>query len=185
MYFGFKNNFQGFSLLELLLVVAVGSVLILAGLGTYRLVAQQSYVNDASNLIGAIISQTEGKFTPLDMNTYPADTDITAVMSDLNIFPKKSLNNAGLPVHPWGGDITVLTAEAAAVSILYRIQLHDIPDESVCIELSQLYDYNNSDKMHSYRINGVIVNDTSLANVSALCRAAGRPINFVTIAVRL
>lgn len=178
------SNKEGFSLLELLLVVAVGSVIILAGLAVYRLTSNQQKVNEASTLVGNIVAQMESRFTVQTLSSYAAETDITNALVDMNIIPLKYVDSAGLVKNPWGGDIRILTAEAAASTNLYRLQFHSIPNESVCIRLSQIYDFENSQLFHSFRINGVVVDDLSLANVSALCRAEAYPI-FNTIAVRL
>lgn len=49
----------GFSLLELLLVVAVGAVLILAGLGAYRLVSENNNTNQATRLLATLKQQVQ------------------------------------------------------------------------------------------------------------------------------
>src|SRR5688572_7331469 len=54
-----KRGAKGFSLLELLLVVAVGAVLILAGLGAYRLVTENNNTNQATRLITTLKQQIQ------------------------------------------------------------------------------------------------------------------------------
>jgi prepilin-type N-terminal cleavage/methylation domain-containing protein len=53
------RQIRGFSLLELLLVVAVGAVLILAGLGAYRLVSENNNTNQATRLLATLKQQVQ------------------------------------------------------------------------------------------------------------------------------
>jgi prepilin-type N-terminal cleavage/methylation domain-containing protein len=122
-----KTNEKGFSLLELLLVVAVGAVLILAGLAAYRLVTENNNVNEATRLVNILKQQTQRAFQ--NQATY-GTADIVPILINLRAFPAGSLNAAGTPVHPFGnGDIDVL-----GVSDTFTITFSDL-DTSACIQV--------------------------------------------------
>lgn len=125
------KNQKGFSLLELLLVVAVGAVLILAGLAAYRLVTENNNVNESVRLINTLKQQTQRAYQ--SEGDYGAG-DLVPVLTTLRAFPAGVLNAAGIPQHPYGGDILIVGANNT-----FTIVFEDI-DEAACIQIGQSFD---------------------------------------------
>ena len=121
-----KNKSQkGFSLLELLLVVAVGAILLLAGLAVYRNVTDNSKVNEAMRLLNVTKQETQKLFQ--GEGNYPAQS-LNAVLVDSNAFPTSALNGTQAR-HPYNGDITV-----TGLGRTFSIDFADVPEAS-CIKL--------------------------------------------------
>ncbi len=53
-----KSKQQGFTLLELLLVVGIAAILIVAGITTYNLVNKSNQINEATRLVNTLMDQT-------------------------------------------------------------------------------------------------------------------------------
>jgi len=92
---------KGFSLLELLLVVAVGAILILAGLAIYRNITANTSVNDTSRMVNVLkqevqrIYQGEASYAALD-NDLLVDTQVVPDVSidgnDVNVPTVANIN---------------------------------------------------------------------------------------------
>lgn len=129
-----NNTEKGFSLLELLLVVAVGAVLLLAGLGTYRLVTQNNNINDAIRILNVLKQQTQRAYQ--GDGQYPgsstAPEGLEETLIDLNAFPAGVLAGT-TPRHPFGGVI-----EIDGRGETFTITLTNI-DQSTCISIGQAF----------------------------------------------
>jgi prepilin-type N-terminal cleavage/methylation domain-containing protein len=126
---------KGFSLLELLLVVAVGAILLLAGLAVYRNVTDNSKVNESLRILNVTKQETQKLFQ--GEGNYPAQA-LNDVLVDSNAFPTSALNG-NQPRHPYNGDITV-TGIGRTFSILFA----DVPEAS-CIKIGQAFAAEDAD----------------------------------------
>ncbi|PCI01891.1 MAG: hypothetical protein COB76_00280 [Alphaproteobacteria bacterium] len=130
-----KNKQKGFSLLELLLVVAVGAVLLLAGLAVYRNVTDNSKVNESIRLLNVTKQETQKLFQ--GEGNYPAQ-GLNDVLVDSKAFPTSALNG-DQPRHPYNGDITV-TGTGRTFTILFA----DVPEAS-CIKIGGTFAAEDAD----------------------------------------
>ena len=163
-----NENKKGFSLLELLLVVAVGAVLILAGLAAYRLVTENNNVNDAVRLLNTLKQQTQRAYQ--SEGDYGVG-DLVPIMTDLRAFPSGVLNGAGVPQHPFGGNITIVGANQSFVITFEGIE------RSACMQLGQQFDTSADSDFVDLQVGGAAVagaaDGLSLAELGAACPAAG------------
>lgn len=121
---------QGFSLLELLLVVAVGAVLLLAGLSAYRLVTQNNAQNEAVRLLNILKQQAQKAYQ--GDGTY-GTSDLVPTLISLRAFPAGTLSGS-TPRHPFGGDI-----EIEGNGDTFTISFNDI-ERAACISIGQSFD---------------------------------------------
>lgn len=131
----FKSKQQGFSLLELLLVVAVGAILLLAGLAVYRNVTDNAKVTETIRLLNVTKQETQRLFQ--GEGSYPAQ-NLNAVLIDAKAFPTSAL--AGNQVRtPYNGNVTV-TGDGRT----FVIRMNAIP-ESSCIKIGQTFASDDAD----------------------------------------
>lgn len=166
------KNEKGFSLLELLLVVAVGAVLILAGLAAYRLVSENNNVNEASRLLNTLKQQTQRAYQ--SEGDYGADgTDLVPILTDLRAFPNGTLNAAGVPQHPFGAAITIV---ASGAGTSFDIGFTNI-ERAACMALGQQFESAADSDFVTLSIGGADPDgdadgDITLAELAATCPAA-------------
>jgi prepilin-type N-terminal cleavage/methylation domain-containing protein len=163
------KNEKGFSLLELLLVVAVGAVLILAGLAAYRLVSENNNVNEAARLINTLKQQVQRAY----QSEGEYNGDIQAILTDLRAFPAGVLNAAGEAQHPFGDDI-----EFVANGNSFDITFENI-GRSACLQIGQLFNENSDSDFVGLTVDGADADagDTddgtiSIADLQAVCPAS-------------
>ena len=123
---------DGFSLLELLLVVAVGAVLLLAGLGAYRLVTQNNAQNDAVRLLNILKQQTQKAYQ--GDGTY-GNGDLIPTLISLRAFPAGVLSGT-TPRHPFGGEI-----EIEGNGDTFTLSFSDM-ERAACISIGQAFNSN-------------------------------------------
>lgn len=129
------NKKDGFSLLELLLVVAVGAILLLAGLAVYRNVINNTNTNEAARLLNIIKQETqrlyqgEGEYGSGNLNT---------ILRNAEVIPASALNGTEIR-HPFNATVTV-TGTDDTFTVLFR----DIP-QSACLSLGTAYSINDPD----------------------------------------
>ena len=166
---------EGFSLLELLLVVGVGALLLLAGIGTYQLVTAGSTANEAVRLIATVKQQTQRAFQ--GQATYGANgTDLVPTLVAMQAFPSGVVNAAGVPLDPWGGAMTGLAAQspAGAAGDSFTITFPAVPTSS-CIQIGTAFTENDTDFI-SLVVNGAapfnVANPITTAALTPLCGGA-------------
>jgi prepilin-type N-terminal cleavage/methylation domain-containing protein len=139
-----RDSQKGFSLLELLLVVAVGAVLILAGLSAYRLVSENNNVNESLRLLNTLKQQVqtayqgEGEYTGNINNT----------LIDLRAFPDGVLTSSGQARHPFGGDIN-FNANGNTFDIVFTGV-----GRAACIAVGQAFDSTSDSDLADFQIDG-------------------------------
>lgn len=158
----------GFSLLELLLVVAVGAVLILAGLGAYKLVSEGNAATQGIRQLQTLKQQVQQAFQG-ESNYGAAGGDMTAVLQSLRMLPPDMpLNGANLR-NSFGGNTTVVTG--AAPGDTFIITFNNV-STNACTKMAQTYSYNNASDLVSLTINGTLVpNNANAFNVAQLTGA--------------
>ena len=127
------KNEAGFSLLELLLVVAVGAILLLAGLSAYRLVTQNNNVNEALRLLNVLKQQTQKAYQ--GDGTY-GSSDLVPTLISLRAFPAGTLSGS-TPRHPFGGTIAI-----DGNGDTFTISFSDM-ERAACISVGQAFNSNS------------------------------------------
>jgi prepilin-type N-terminal cleavage/methylation domain-containing protein len=129
------RNQKGFSLLELLLVVAVGAILLLAGLAVYRNVTDNSKVTESIRLLNVTKQETQRLFQ--GEGNYPAQ-QLNEVLIDAKAFPSSYINGSQVRT-PYNGDVTVTGAGRT-----FTITFADVP-ESSCIKIGGTFAADDAD----------------------------------------
>ncbi len=141
-----KRHQSGFSLLELLLVVAVGAVLILAGLGAYRLVSENNNTNQATRLLTTLKQQIQQAYQ--GQSSYGTDNlidnlvSLRALPSDLGTTGTGDTMQAKGPFGP-----VLLTG----VNQTFSIELDNVP-KGACVRLAQQFTPQNANDFVSLNI---------------------------------
>lgn len=145
-----KNKHNGFSLLELLLVVSVGILLILAGLAIYRNVTNQRLTNDAVRLLNVLKQETQ-KLYQGEPAYGAAGTNLNVILINSEAPPSGAITGAATIEHPWNGAINVV-----AQGNLFDIVFVNIP-QGACINMAQTYNDSDPDFQQ------VTINTTAIA----------------------
>ncbi len=131
-----KLNNKGFSLLELLLVVAVGAVLLLSGLAVYQNVTNNSKINDSTRLLNVLKQETQRLFQ--GEGTYPSGTDLTPILINADVVPSSNVRGTDI-THPFNGNVT-LEGAGGTFTMTYA----GMP-KAACVKLGQLYGMSDPD----------------------------------------
>lgn len=142
-----KRHQSGFSLLELLLVVAVGAVLILAGLGAYRLVSENNNTNQATRLLTTLKQQVQQAYQGQTSYGNAASIiddliSMRALPSDLGVDPAGSNTVAKGPF----GDVTIV-----GDGNTFEIGFTNVP-KGACVRLAQQFTPQNANDFVSLSI---------------------------------
>ncbi|NBU58509.1 MAG: prepilin-type N-terminal cleavage/methylation domain-containing protein [Betaproteobacteria bacterium] len=152
----------GFSLLELLLVVAVGAVLILAGLGAYRLVSENNNTNQATRLLATLKQQVQQAYQgQASYGTGNLVDDLTA----LRALPT-DLGTSGT------GNTMVAKAMFGPITITgnnttFSIGLTNVP-KGACVRLGQQFTPQNANDFVSLQVATQSYNQASSITQTAL-----------------
>jgi prepilin-type N-terminal cleavage/methylation domain-containing protein len=130
-----KINNKGFSLLELLLVVAVGAVLLLSGLAVYQNVTNNTKINDGTRLLNVLKQETQRLFQ--GEGVYTAQ-NLTPILINADVVPSSNVRGTEIS-HPFNGTVTVTGATGT-----FTIQYAGIP-KAACVKLGQLYSLSDPD----------------------------------------
>jgi prepilin-type N-terminal cleavage/methylation domain-containing protein len=129
------NKKNGFSLLELLLVVAVGAILLLAGLAVYRNVTNNTNVNEAARLLNIIKQETQRLYQ--GEGEY-GESDLNPILRNAEVIPASALNRIEIR-HPFNATVAVRGTDDT-----FTVLFSDIP-QSACLKLGQAYSINDPD----------------------------------------
>jgi len=161
---------RGFSLLELLLVVGVGALLLLAGIGTYRLVTEGNNINNATQLLATLKQQTQRAFR--GQATYGnAGDDLVPILVDLRAVPADVVtgpDGSEELVHPFGGSITITVGSSAGAGQSFVVTFEDV-NQATCIQMGALYSQDNDSDFIEFTAGGSAVTDTDLVTLQAAC----------------
>ncbi len=162
-----QKSSRGFSLLELLLVVAVGSVLILSGLGAYRLVSENSNSNTATTQVTTLKQQVQQAFA--GQGSYgAANADLSATLNNLRALPS-DMPVTGTNLRNAFGTTTTVTVGAATNQ--FRITFNGVP-RSACVKLGQLFTPANASDFVSLTVGTTAVATFTIAGLTTACSAA-------------
>lgn len=149
---------RGFSLLELLLVVAVGAVLILAGLGTYRLVSENNNTNQATRLLTTLKQQVQQAYQ--GQASYGSGTGIVDDLVSLRALPSDVATvGTGNSMTAKGmfGPITII-GNATYFSVAFA----NVP-KGACIRLAQQFTPGNANDFVSLSVGSTVLTQASAA----------------------
>lgn len=161
-----KISERGFSLLELLLVVGVGALLLLGGLGVYRLVTQGNKTNEAIRLLTTIKNQTQLVFQ--NQAVYEASgagTDMVPILISAGAIPTAYVSSATAAVDPWGRAMAI---DVAGGGSEFQISFNDVSPEA-CIAIAGVFNTNTDSDFVGLDVNSNTDVDTT--SVSALTTA--------------
>lgn len=154
---------KGFSLLELLLVVAVGAILILAGLAIYRNITSNTDVNEASRLLNVLKQETQRLYQ--GQATY-AGLDNT-VLTNAGVVPARYTTAAGVIDSPFAtNDVTAVINGADPAQ--FDIDIANVPADA-CTKLALEYNANDSDFVGLSIGGAAPIANPTVADVSAPC----------------
>lgn len=149
---------KGFSLLELLLVVAVGAILILAGLAIYRNITNNTQINEATRLVNVLKQETQRLFQ--GEPSY-GTASLNEILINADAVPPKYVAGSALIESPFDEAVDV-----TGVGNDFTIELTDVP-EAACIKLGVEFTEDDPD-FQSLTIGGTAVATTVVA-VDAQC----------------
>ena len=161
-----KQKQKGFSLLELLLVVAVGAILILAGLAIYRNVTSQTQVNEASRLLNVLKQETQKLWQ--GESTYGAVGDnMNAILINSNAVPTAYAAAGSADINsPFDQPVDVISQGNT-----FDIEFTNVP-QGACINMGRMYTENDPD-FAQVDIGGTVLTAPTITDVDAACDAAG------------
>lgn len=146
--FNTKRGTAGFSLLELLLVVAVGAVLILAGLGAYRLVTENNNTNQAARILTTLKQQVQqsyqGQASYGSGNLIDDLASLRALPSDLGT----SGSGDSMVARGMFGPVRV---NAVNSGTNFTIELANVP-KGACVRLAQQFTPQNTNDFVELRV---------------------------------
>lgn len=152
-----SRSARGFSLLELLLVVAVGAVLILAGLGAYRLVSENNNTNQANRLLATLKQQIQQTYQgQASYGTNGIVDDLVALRALPTDLGTTGAGDAMQARGPFG--LITITGLTNNFSIAFL----NVP-LGACIRLGQQYTPQNTNDFISLAIGGTTLNQASAA----------------------
>lgn len=162
---------QGFSLLELLLVVGVGALLLLAGIGTYQLVSSGNTTNEAVRLIATIKQQTQRAFQ--GQPNYGAGAgvganDLTPTLVAMQAFPS-GVVTAGVPRDPWGGAMDLSSDTSTNAGDSFSITFPAVPTAS-CTQVGTAFTESDTDFV-ALNAAGTVFNTANPVTTAALATA--------------
>lgn len=150
----------GFSLLELLLVVAVAAVLILAGIAAYTLVTNNQRSTDAKRQVAQIKSTIKTNYS--SANYTGLTTTVAGSMGAFTGMRNVTATSTDTPKTPWGGTVSI-----SSNATLFNIAFYTVPRAS-CTDLAM--SMANDQELNAVQVNGTtrLTNFTSAGGVSAV-----------------
>lgn len=140
----------GFSLLELLLVVAVGAVLILAGLGAYRLVTENNNINQSARSLMTLKQQVQQTYA--GQATYGAGNIIDDLVN-MRALPSELVVTGNANNMTAKGTFGPVLVATAANTQNFVITYQNVP-RNACVRLGQQFTPTTASDLVSVTVNG-------------------------------
>lgn len=160
-----KYTNKGFSLLELLLVVAVGAILILAGLSIYRNITNNTQNNEAVRLINVIKQEVTKVYQ--GQSTY-GSTSLEPLLVNMDAIPASSLQGSNI-VTPFASGADAVQVNGAGET--FEITFGDVPQDA-CIRLFTTYTDDDKD-FTGLSLRGATVTELTPAQANISCDSSG------------
>jgi len=151
------KSHKGFSLLELLLVVAVGAILILAGLAIYRNITNNTQINEATRLLNVIKQETQRIFQ--GEPSY-GTTSLEQILINAEAIPAKYVQGTNV-ISPFNEAVDVVGATDDFTVTFSTVT------QAACIKLGLEYTDNDPD-FENLSIDGADT-ATTVVDVDAAC----------------
>jgi len=145
-----KSRSSGFSLLELLLVVAVGAVLILAGLSAYKLVSEGNAATQGIRQLQTLKQQTKQAFQAETGYGAAAAGDLTATLQNLRMLPPDMPLNGTNLRNGFGGNTTVV---AGATTATFVVTFANV-SRNACAKMGMTFSAANASDFVGLSVNG-------------------------------
>lgn len=125
----FAKKTRGFTIIELMIALAIIAVLTLVIFGRVQAAKMASQVQGEAGNVQSVIAASQRAFIGRSNFTGLTNTFLTNV----NGFPTQMMNGTQ-PVHTWGGNVTVTTATVPAANTAKgQIVYADVPTDA-CVE---------------------------------------------------
>lgn len=168
----------GFSLLELLLVVAVGAVLILAGLGAYRLVNENNNANQSSRSLMTLKQQIQQSFTG-QANYGTANTNLIDDLNNLRAIPPEIIVTGTGNGAAAKGTFGAVTMAVGSTNTTFTIGFAGVP-RNACVRLAQQFTPTNSSDFVSLTIGTTAITNFNQTGTGALVTTCAASDNTMT-----
>lgn len=160
-----KTYERGFSLLELLLVVGVGALLLLGGLGVYRLVTQGNKANEAIRLLTTLKNQTQLVFQNQATYTGSGTGDMIPTLITTGAIPSQYASGTSAAVDPWGRPLAV---DVTGSGSQFAITMSDMTAEN-CVALGGVFNPANDSDFDGLEINASAATGYDIASLTSDC----------------
>ena len=149
---------RGFTLMEVLLVIAVGAGLIIASIVFYQQADGGSKLTQAFQQVQSTVSGVRQLYS--SRSSY-GTIDLTETAVDNNVFPSSMLDVNGDPRNPWGGEVGI---EGSGTT--FTITLPDVPRDA-CGKLISQNASGFGGGLISLEVNGTAATSTNIDPVAA------------------
>ena len=155
---------KGFSLLELLLVVAVGAILILAGLAIYRNITNSTETNEAVRLLTVIKQEIIRAYQ--GQTDYGNGVNLEPILINMDAIPASNLEGAQV-VTPFVSGIQSVVV--TGLNETFRVTFSDVPQDA-CIRLFTAFTADDKE-FASFRMGSTVITAISPAQANISCSA--------------
>lgn len=150
MFFYKTRAPRGFSLLELLLVVAVGAVLILSGLGAYKLVSDGNNATQSIRQLQTLKQQVQQAYQGSAGYGTVANADLTASLQAMRLLPPDMPLTGTTLRNAFGGTTTIV----AGTSVANFVVTFNNVSRGACVKLGGVYSVSNDSSFVQLVVNG-------------------------------
>lgn len=163
------HKIRGFSLLELLLVVGVGAVLILAGLGAYRLVVEGNAATQGIRQLQTLKQQVQQAYQNDTGYGTSATANLLPTLQSMRMLPPDMTPNAATgAVSLRNGFNSTTTVAAGATVATFRITFNGV-GASACNKMGTAFSTTTSADFVGVTIGATILTAPTVATLATAC----------------